>query len=405
VKDSPIGRLIIGYVRSFNALRNTVTHTEVDNEAVQVEYLFSIMTLARSIEYFSAAGDIKIPKDVSAIYSNLQGVEGVRKEVEEAIKRAEASEKELQDTKQQLQDSERRADAAKQRAQDAEKQLQDAEQQLQDAAQRADAAEQRAQEAEEELENLKRGKPGNGGNGGRGSKSKDTTKYRVNNDPKLYAKNKLVLAVVKDYVRNHSDCSFAELENVFPKELQGSWGVIKEHRDVINTISDPGKRYFIDVPIVLKDGKEIVVCTQWGSGSIGNIGKFIAKARKLGYKIDEVNPDTPPEITTTSTPTAHTGAANTNKDSFKNYLRGKVKNEPTVKSYADSIDKISEHYSKQVSQKYDIYNETDITIIQGLCRDYNTGGEFENFGNINHGLYKAALNNYLKFLQSRESGR
>lgn len=234
---------------------------------------------------------------------------------------------------------------------------------------------------------------------------KDTTKYILNDGSEKYAKNRLVLAVIKDYVKKHPNCSIDELETVFPKKLQGSMGVINEYGNAKKNFN-PGKRYFIKEPIAIKDGKRIVVCTQWGAGIIGNIEKFIKTARKLGYKIDEVKSANLHKITTATTPSRYTGALNTNKDAFKKYLKDKGRKGPTVNSYVNSIDKISEHYREheQVSQEYNIYNETDIIIIQNLCHYYSSRGKHEKFGNTSHGLYKAALNNYLKFLQYRDPG-
>ncbi|MBR2468412.1 MAG: hypothetical protein IKB42_05175 [Clostridia bacterium] len=110
--------------------------------------------------------------------------------------------------------------------------------------------------------------------------NRDKTKYMFEN--KVYAKNRLVLAVIKKYVLENNP-SLDDLTAVFDKSLQGSLGVV-ERLDKIQTISDAGKRFFIkdeDI-IVLSDGTKIAVCTQWG---IFNIKKFITLAEKLNYNI------------------------------------------------------------------------------------------------------------------------
>ena len=110
--------------------------------------------------------------------------------------------------------------------------------------------------------------------------NRDKTKYMFEN--KVYAKNRLVLAVIKKYVLENNP-SLDDLTVVFDKSLQGSLGVV-ERLDKIQTISDAGKRFFIkdeDI-IVLSDGTKIAVCTQWG---IFNIKKFITLAEKLNYNI------------------------------------------------------------------------------------------------------------------------
>jgi len=42
--------------------------------------------------------------------------------------------------------------------------------------------------------------------------------------------------------------------------------------------------YFINDPIKLSNGDEVVITTEWG---ISNIDKFINKARELGYTISQ----------------------------------------------------------------------------------------------------------------------
>ena len=111
---------------------------------------------------------------------------------------------------------------------------------------------------------------------------RDYSKYEFNGT--IYQKNKLVLAVVKKYVDEHQNLTFADLEKVFPKKLQGSLGVIKR----LNSLSQKemlDKRFYVDQAdqITLGDGTVVVVCTQWG---IENITLFIEHAQKvLKYSI------------------------------------------------------------------------------------------------------------------------
>ncbi len=110
--------------------------------------------------------------------------------------------------------------------------------------------------------------------------NRDKTKYMFAG--KVYAKNRLVLAIISDYVSRHNP-TFVELSSVFDKSLQGSLGVVKRYEEA-QQISDASKRFFMkDEDVVdLVDGKA-VVCTQWG---IFNIVKFIKQAQSLGYKVD-----------------------------------------------------------------------------------------------------------------------
>ncbi len=102
-------------------------------------------------------------------------------------------------------------------------------------------------------------------------RKKDTTKYSFNGHS--YGKGKLVLAIVKDHVSRHPNVSFDDLRTVFPRDLQGSIGVINKYDFVQkNYMNKPHKRHFVksDELIQLSDCT-IAVCTEWGVGNINNI--------------------------------------------------------------------------------------------------------------------------------------
>lgn len=61
-------------------------------------------------------------------------------------------------------------------------------------------------------------------------------------------------------------------------------GVIATPIEARQKRKDPERRYFLTEPIILKGGVKVVVCSQWG---IANIYKFIERAKKLGYSIEE----------------------------------------------------------------------------------------------------------------------
>ena len=112
---------------------------------------------------------------------------------------------------------------------------------------------------------------------------RDKTRYLFKGN--VYLKNKLVLAVVTDYVNEHSNITINELKEVFNKSLQGSIGVV-ESEMIARLRKDYEVRFFAkDYEILhLIDGNAYV-CTQWG---ILNIPNFIARARQLGYEIEEI---------------------------------------------------------------------------------------------------------------------
>lgn len=112
---------------------------------------------------------------------------------------------------------------------------------------------------------------------------RDTTKYMLGGN--VYLKNRLVLAVVRDYAAKHPYITRQELKTVFDKTLQGSIGVV-ENEEIAKLRSDYEVRFFTkpEETLTLADGR-MYVCTQWG---ILNIPKFVARAKKLGYEIIEI---------------------------------------------------------------------------------------------------------------------
>ena len=116
------------------------------------------------------------------------------------------------------------------------------------------------------------------------SSNRDKTKYMFNG--KVLAKNRLVLNVIKEYVKQNNP-SLSDLQQVFNKTLQGSRMVV-EGLDNVKKIADYKKRYFTDESdiLTLANGEKACVCNQWG---IFNIKKFILVAKNLGFVIDEIN--------------------------------------------------------------------------------------------------------------------
>jgi hypothetical protein len=108
-------------------------------------------------------------------------------------------------------------------------------------------------------------------------------KYSINGSPFLAA-NRFVLEVVRTYVKQHPELTFAELEKVFRPELQGSSGVIRT-LEYLRIKNYKGQRFFTDASSVLRsaDGKEFAVCTQW---SYHNAPGFAAYAKALGLMVE-----------------------------------------------------------------------------------------------------------------------
>ncbi|MFW9626617.1 MAG: McrB family protein [Sulfurospirillum sp.] len=116
----------------------------------------------------------------------------------------------------------------------------------------------------------------------------DYTKYHFNGKKHL-PKNRLVLEVIKKYIQDNPSIAYSELLKVFPDNLQGSIGVLKNETDLSEwekNKKDTNKR---DVRFFTKNdeflslnNEKIYVCTEWGAENLPN---FIEKAENIGYSI------------------------------------------------------------------------------------------------------------------------
>lgn len=107
--------------------------------------------------------------------------------------------------------------------------------------------------------------------------AKNYTKYTVEGVKENLGKSKLALTVIEDYV-NKNKVDYTILNAAFPDKCQGGiHGVFRKIEEVKDF-----KRYYMDKPISLIDGINIVVSNQWG---IDNIPGLIDRANGLGYTI------------------------------------------------------------------------------------------------------------------------
>ena len=88
----------------------------------------------------------------------------------------------------------------------------------------------------------------------------------------------------------HPRATWSEVLDVFPKELQGSYGVVATIENIQYRIRkgfDDDKRYFIDSSRRFRtiDGVEFAVCHQWGT-QFDRFREYVGD--KLGWTIDEV---------------------------------------------------------------------------------------------------------------------
>ena len=113
---------------------------------------------------------------------------------------------------------------------------------------------------------------------------RDTTRFMFESN--VYLKNRLVLAVVRAYLRDNPDITCEELKTVFPKSLQGSIGVV-EQAEIAQMRPDYSVRFFPKPEEVLHlTNGDMYVCSQWG---ILNIPNFIKIATNhLNYRIESI---------------------------------------------------------------------------------------------------------------------
>lgn len=95
-------------------------------------------------------------------------------------------------------------------------------------------------------------------------------------------KSRLVLDIVTHYVSENGPLTLNRLKEIFPDELQGTFGVITALSTAMSSNFKGHKRYYTDEAIVLSDGP-VAVCNQW---RYDNIASFIKYAEKLGYIIN-----------------------------------------------------------------------------------------------------------------------
>ena len=114
--------------------------------------------------------------------------------------------------------------------------------------------------------------------------------YQINGIDGVFEVEKLALAVLQDYC-SKNECTFNELKEIFPDEVQGDKDYIKQkiggNTGVFDTLAEAKDRedYFALLdPITIKDAT-IVVSTCWGER---NLPLFIEKAEAVGYSISLV---------------------------------------------------------------------------------------------------------------------
>lgn len=117
----------------------------------------------------------------------------------------------------------------------------------------------------------------------RAPRGKDTTRYIL--DGVEYKKNRLILATVSKYVKEHAGITAEELDRAFPSyEFKlVTFKCVAKLESIPENYKSPVKRYFIDDPIRLDDGTDVVVCTQWNATMTAMFVEYVNK--NYGYNI------------------------------------------------------------------------------------------------------------------------
>lgn len=118
---------------------------------------------------------------------------------------------------------------------------------------------------------------------GRSQKNgRDRTKYSIDGGQNYFGKGKFVREIVSAYLAAHPNMTFEQLEQVFPDELQGSYGVVRSLNDIYSSDHDQKDlqtRYVMDEDKILttKQGIRFVVSNQWGSFNFPHILELLDK--------------------------------------------------------------------------------------------------------------------------------
>lgn len=113
--------------------------------------------------------------------------------------------------------------------------------------------------------------------------NKDYSKFKFNGLE--LNKGRLVNEVLRFYVGLNPTITFDQLEEAFPKFIQGSLGVFSTVDEAEQIKETTGyKRHYIDSQKIIElADSQIATCTEWNPN---NISKFINRARELGMKIE-----------------------------------------------------------------------------------------------------------------------
>ncbi len=117
----------------------------------------------------------------------------------------------------------------------------------------------------------------------KGNNGRDNTKYSIDGGTNYYGKNKIVREIIIRYLELHPKMTYRQLKQIFPDEMQGSYGVIRSIKDLQemeHNRKDLKTRYWMKEEELLEtkvDGIRFAVCSQWGTYNIPNVFRVMEK--------------------------------------------------------------------------------------------------------------------------------
>ncbi len=121
------------------------------------------------------------------------------------------------------------------------------------------------------------------------SKKRKLVRYSLNGGPAL-PKTKLVLEAMRLYVEKHPDATFEDIETVFPKSIQGGYGVVRKFSELEEYV-EAGSNImgrFSSTPnelLTSADGIRFAVCNQW---EYNNFPRFVNILKELKWRVKEI---------------------------------------------------------------------------------------------------------------------
>lgn len=116
----------------------------------------------------------------------------------------------------------------------------------------------------------------------KGSNGRDNTKYSIDGGTNYFGKNRIVREIIIRYLEMHPKLTYRQLEQIFPDEMQGSYGVIRsldELHEMEHDRKDLETRYLMKEEELLETADKVrfAVCNQWGAYNIPNIFRVVEK--------------------------------------------------------------------------------------------------------------------------------